>query len=177
MAAQQPQQPRFKAIWEPVNFKGDVKLFDVHFTDEQTGWVVGGATEMAGGVILYTKDAGRTWEVQYGDPQSSDRAVSAVRFLDGKHGWAVQQTPLNERLLRTTDGQNWDQVGTIEHHYADLTFTSELEGTYLDSEMIFRIFRRGVIRGKKLPSSWRNAGPREPGGARIDGSWPAASAG
>jgi photosystem II stability/assembly factor-like uncharacterized protein len=128
----------FKAIWEPVNFKGDVKLFDVHFTDEQTGWVVGGATEMDGGVILYTKDAGRTWEVQYGDPQSSDRAVSDVRFLDGKHGWAVQDTPLNARLLRTTDGQNWDQVGTIEHHFADLTFTSELEGTYLVSETIFR---------------------------------------
>ena len=134
----QPPQPSFKAIWEPVNFKSDVKLFDVHFADEQTGWVVGGATEMAGGVILFTKDAGRTWEVQYGDPQSSDRAVSTVRFLDGKHGWAVQQTPLNARLLRTTDGQNWDQVGMIEQHYADLTFTSELDGVYLVGETIYR---------------------------------------
>jgi photosystem II stability/assembly factor-like uncharacterized protein len=88
-----------------VNFKGDVKLFDVHFTDEQTGWVVGGAAEMAGGVILYTKDADRTWEVRFGDPLSSDLAVSAVRFVDGKHGWAVQGTPLNARLPRTTDGQ------------------------------------------------------------------------
>ena len=64
----QNSPPRYKAIWEPVNFKGDVKLFDIHFTDEQTGWVVGGASEMAGGVILHTKDAGLTWEVQYGDP-------------------------------------------------------------------------------------------------------------
>jgi photosystem II stability/assembly factor-like uncharacterized protein len=139
LAAQQPaSQPRFKAIWEPVNFKGDVTLFDVHFVDEQTGWVVGGATEMAGGVILFTKDAGRTWEVQYGDPQSSDRAVRTVRFLDGKHGWAVQQTPLDARLLRTIDGQNWDQVGTIEQHYSDLTFTSEMDGVYLLGNTIYR---------------------------------------
>ena len=72
------QTPKNKAVWEPVNFKGDVRLLDVHFNDEQTGWVVGGATEMAGGVILSTKNAGLTWEVQYGDLQSSDRAVSAV---------------------------------------------------------------------------------------------------
>ncbi|PYT34235.1 MAG: hypothetical protein DMG58_05395 [Acidobacteria bacterium] len=132
------QTPKYKAIWEPVNYKADLRLFDVHFTDEQTGWVVGGASEMAGGVILFTKDAGRSWEVQYGDPQSSDRAVSTARFLDGTHGWAVQQGALDARLLRTTDGQNWDQVGTIESHYADLTFTSERDGTYLNGNTIYR---------------------------------------
>jgi len=145
------QTPKYKAIWEPVNFKGDVSLFDVHFIDEQTGWVVGGATEMSGGVILFTKDAGLTWEVQYGDPQSSDRAVSTVRFLDGTHGWAVQQAPLNARLLRTTDGQNWNQVGTIETHYTDLAFSSEFDGTYLDGNTIYRT-QDG---GKK----WQPVGP------------------
>ena len=132
------QQQRFKAVWEPVNYKGDLKLFDVHFTDEETGWVAAGVTEMAGGVILFTKDAGRTWEAQYGDPQSSDRAVSTVRFLDRTHGWAVQHGSLDTRLLRTTDGQNWDQVGTIARHYSALTFTSALVGTYLDADTIYR---------------------------------------
>ncbi len=131
------QQPRFKAVWEPVNYKGDLKLFDVHFADEDTGWVAGGATEMAGGAILFTKDAGRTWEVQYGDPQSSDRAVSAVRFLNRTHGWAVQQSALDARLLRTTDGQNWDQIGSIHSHFADFTFTSELAGTYVIGNTIY----------------------------------------
>jgi photosystem II stability/assembly factor-like uncharacterized protein len=129
--------PKFKAIWEPVNYKADLKLFDVHFVDDNTGWVAGGATEMSGGVILYTKDAGRTWEVQYGDPQSSDRAVLGLRFLDGKHGWAIQDSPLNARLLRTTDGQNWDQAGTMASHYTDLAFTSELSGTYTDGHTIY----------------------------------------
>lgn len=131
------QSPKFKAIWEPVNYKGDLMLFDVHFIDENTGWVAGGATELAGGVILYTKDAGHTWEVQYGDPQSSDRAVLALRFLDGKHGWATQDGPLNARLLRTVDGQNWDQAGTINSHYTDLAFTSERAGTYLDAKTAY----------------------------------------
>jgi photosystem II stability/assembly factor-like uncharacterized protein len=92
---------------------------------------------MSGGVILYTKDAGRTWEVQYGDPQSSDRAVLALRFLDGKHGWAIQDSPLNGRLLRTVDGQNWDQAGTVASHYTDLAFTSERSGTYTDGHTIY----------------------------------------
>jgi photosystem II stability/assembly factor-like uncharacterized protein len=131
------QSPKFKAIWEPVNYKADLKLFDVHFSDENTGWVAGGANELAGGVILYTKDAGRTWEVQYGDPQSSDRAVLSLRFLDGKHGWAMQDSPLDVRLLRTVDGQNWDQAGAINHHYTDLAFTSERSGTYTDGQTIY----------------------------------------
>lgn len=84
------QAPRVKAIWEPVNFKGDIEFTDVQFINEDTGWVSGGASVMAGGVILFTKDAGRNWEVQYGDPQSSDRGVSSLRILDAKHGWAVQ---------------------------------------------------------------------------------------
>ena len=151
VAALSGQTPKNKAIWEPVNFKGDVSLMDVYFNDEQTGWVVGGVTEMAGGVILFTKNAGVTWEVQYGDPQSSDRAVSAVRFFDATHGWAVQQAPLNARLLRTVDGQNWDQVGTIETHYTDLIFTSALDGTYLLGETIFRTHDGG--------KKWQPAAP------------------
>lgn len=132
------QSPKFKAIWEPVNYKGDLKLFDVHFVDDKTGWVAGGVTELAGGVILYTKDAGRTWDVQYGDPQSSDRAVLSLRFLDSKHGWAIQDGPLDARLLKTIDGQAWDQTGSVGSHYTDLTFTSERSGTYLDAHTIYR---------------------------------------
>jgi photosystem II stability/assembly factor-like uncharacterized protein len=131
------QQPRFKAIWEPVNYKADLMLFDVHFATEDAGWVVGGSTEMAGGLILHTTDAGRTWDVQYGDAQSSDRAVQALRFIDGKTGWATQDSPLSARLLHTVDGQNWDQVGEINSHYVDLSFTSPTHGVYTDGTEIY----------------------------------------
>jgi photosystem II stability/assembly factor-like uncharacterized protein len=64
--------------------------------------------------------------------------VSTIRFLDRTHGWAVQQSPLDARLLRTTDGQNWDQIGTIATHYSALTFTTALAGTYLVGDAIYR---------------------------------------
>src|SRR5438105_9083607 len=73
-ASPQKTEPKFKAIWEPVNVKSDIELSSVHFTSPEEGWVSGGRTSMQGGVILHTSDAGANWEVQLGDPQSSDRS-------------------------------------------------------------------------------------------------------
>src|SRR5689334_16154419 len=100
----QSQPPRFKAIFEPVNVKADVKLFDVFFVSEQVGWLAGGASEIRGGAILYTADGGKTWTNQFGDFQSSDRAVNMLRFLDPHTGWAVQGTGGgSSQLLHTSD--------------------------------------------------------------------------
>src|SRR6267154_2693873 len=90
-ATAQKTEPKFKAIWEPVNVKEDIELLSVHFRSPEEGWVAGGKNVMAGGVILHTSNAGATWEVQLGDPQSSDRAYGDLRFL-GPLGWAVQST-------------------------------------------------------------------------------------
>jgi photosystem II stability/assembly factor-like uncharacterized protein len=40
---QKTSQPKFKAIWEPVNYKEDLPLFDVFFVSKEEGWVSGGA--------------------------------------------------------------------------------------------------------------------------------------
>src|SRR5437879_5490323 len=79
--AQQRAEPKFKAIWEPVNVKEDIELTSVAFVSPEEGWVAGGRNGMAGGVILHTKDAGANWEVQLGDPQSQDRAYHQLQFL------------------------------------------------------------------------------------------------
>ena len=79
--------PKFKAIWEPVNIKEDIELLSAYFVSPEEGWVTGGRTVMQGGVILHTKDAGANWEVQLGDPQSSDRAYSDLRFRGPSLGW------------------------------------------------------------------------------------------
>ena len=42
------------------------EIMDEALTADE-GWVAGGRSGMAGGVILHTKDAGDTWEVQLGD--------------------------------------------------------------------------------------------------------------
>src|SRR5712671_2242697 len=79
------QAPKYKAVWEPVNFKADLMLYDVNFVSDDVGWAVGGATELAGGVILYTRDGGANWTIQMGDPQSSDAAIQSLRFIDATH--------------------------------------------------------------------------------------------
>jgi photosystem II stability/assembly factor-like uncharacterized protein len=117
-------EPKFKAIWEPANVKEDLELFSVHFVSPDEGWVAGGKSVMAGGVILHTQDGGMTWQTQLGDPQSSDRAYRDMRFLGPKLGWAVQSTGIGDhKLLRTTDGQNWSVAGTVGQHRSDYQFT------------------------------------------------------
>jgi photosystem II stability/assembly factor-like uncharacterized protein len=118
-AAPKTEQPKFKAIWEPVNYKEDLNLTDVFFASDEVGWVTG-----EHGTILHTKDGGNTWTPQLGgDPQSTEAKIGDLRFVDGTHGWANQ----NSKLLRTTDGENWEQVGKLGGTYdylEDYIFTS-----------------------------------------------------
>lgn len=132
------QQPKFKAIWEPVNVKEDLELLSVHFASADEGWVAGGKNVMQGGVILHTSDGGANWEIQLGDPASDDRAIRDLRFVDAKTGFAVQGSPGDHRLLRTTDGQNWTQVGAVPEHREDYWFLSAQDGVLINDEKIFR---------------------------------------
>ncbi|HUS07368.1 MAG TPA: YCF48-related protein [Bryobacteraceae bacterium] len=121
------QQPKFKAIWEPVNVKEDLHLASAHFVTPEEGWAAGGASTLAGGVILHTKDSGASWEVQLGDPQSSDRAYHDFRF-SGPLGWAVQSTGTGDHKLLRLDGSEWKAVGTVAQHRGDYRFTSAQTG-------------------------------------------------
>ena len=103
-------QPKFKAIWEPVNFNKDIELNSVAFTSAEEGWIVG-----AKNTIIHTKDGGKTWEVQLGgDPASTDRPLQEVFFLDDRHGWARGSA---EQMLQTTDGATWQEVGKFSGHW------------------------------------------------------------
>ncbi len=125
------QQPKFKAIWEPVNVKEDLELRSVHFSTADEGWVAGGRNATQGGVILHTTDGGANWEVQLGDPQSSDRSYGDLRFVGPTIGFAVQSTGVGDhQLLRTTDGKNWAPSGTVGQHRSDYRFVSADVGFY-----------------------------------------------
>jgi photosystem II stability/assembly factor-like uncharacterized protein len=117
-------RPRYKGIWEAVNYSEDISLKSVYFASAQTGWVSGG-TGKGGGVILKTQDGGEHWGVQWGDPQGTADAPSSFLFLDATHGWVRQG--YND-LLHTTDGQTWVAGGKIDHYTADYVFTSEKNG-------------------------------------------------
>lgn len=102
------QSPNFKGIWEPVNYNQDIRLTDVFFVTREVGYASG-----RGGSILKTVDGGKTWTPQLGgDPQSQEPEVNHLRFLNRTHGWAVQ-AGAPPKLLRTLDGENWEQVGAI----------------------------------------------------------------
>lgn len=138
-SAANSDQPKFKAIWEPVNVKEDLDLMSVHFATAEEGWLAGGRTATSGGVILHTKDGGANWEVQLGDPQSSDRAYHDLRFVGPKIGFAVQSTGVGDhQLLRTTDGQNWAPSGTVGQHRSDYRFVSADVGFYTGATDIHR---------------------------------------
>ena len=151
-AAKSPKtETKFKAIWEPVNVKEDVELESVHFISPEEGWVAGGRTNMQGGVILHTADAGANWEVQLGDPQSSDRAYHDFRFASPTLGWAVQSTGVGDHKLLHLDGKEWKDVGTVAQHRGDYRFVSEQVG--------FVTTHAGIMRTQDGGRHWQQVYP------------------
>lgn len=74
--------------WTQAKVPVSVMLTGVHFANNQEGWAVG-----HNGVVLYTSDAGTTWQLQHSDKQASDDRLGAplldVWFADNTNGFAV----------------------------------------------------------------------------------------
>ena len=122
LTAQQPAraQPAFKGVWEPVSFSEDIRLRQVYFVTADKGWAAG-----ANGTIIHTRDGGTTWNAQVGgDPQSADGDVTHLHFLDEQHGWAIK----DGRVLRTVDGESWEDLGVGPQYMGGLTMTSPTDG-------------------------------------------------
>lgn len=126
-----PAQPQWKGIWEPVNYSADLQLTDIFCVSVDVCYVSGAA-----GTILKTTDGGQTWTPQLGgDPQSREAPIGNFRFLDETHGWALQGAGIFVyKLLRTTDGESWEQIGEIHADWGLLgyQFSSEENGVYID---------------------------------------------
>jgi photosystem II stability/assembly factor-like uncharacterized protein len=130
------EQPKFKAVFEPVNFDQDVKLFSVYCADEQSCWAAGGTSETRGGIIIHTSDAGDHWTIQTGDPQSDDYAFRDLRFVNEHLGFAVQRTGSASRLYRTEDGEHWLPVGKIAEHMDGYYYNSATNGVVAEGHTI-----------------------------------------
>ena len=121
-----------------------MNLTDVFFTSVDEGWVSG---EHA--TILHTQDGGSTWTAQVGgDPSNNERTIAGLRFLDARHGWAAQETPVfdgSRRMLRTTDGQNWQEIGEMPRGIKDYAFTSTSHGIALSNGSIGYRAGQGAI--------------------------------
>ena len=116
---------RMKGIWEPVNYGEDLTLESVYFVTPTVGWASGQA-----GTIIKTVDGGAHWTPQLGGtPQNESRSIGDLRFVDQRHGFAVQSTGIGDHaLLRTIDGRSWKASGTVPQHRGDYVFTSPTVG-------------------------------------------------
>jgi photosystem II stability/assembly factor-like uncharacterized protein len=158
-AASKTEQPKFKAIWEPVNYKEDLNLTDVFFASDDVGWVTG-----EHGTILHTKDGGNTWTPQLGgDPQSAEEQINTLRFADGTHGWANQG---KNKLLRTTDGENWEEIGKLGGNYgywSDYVFISANVGIQIRQQP------HDIARTEDSGKTWKEAAPPCAAKMEVDG--------
>jgi hypothetical protein len=63
--------------------------------------------------------------------------------VDETHGWATQRAGsgpnrTGTNLLRTTDGETWEPVGTVHSSYRDYFFTTQTEGVFTVNDEIYR---------------------------------------
>jgi len=119
-------EPKFKAIWEPVPFNKDIQLNAISCAGPETCWVAG-----AKSTILFTSDGGTTWQAQLGgDPESSDKDLAEIFFLDGNHGWAMTSS---SGLMATTDGSTWAEMGALHATSRGLRFSTPQTGFVIDN--------------------------------------------
>lgn len=91
--------------WISQKKVADRQLKDVHFTDSNNGWIVGGGWWGSAplGIIFKTTDGGENWMVQLND--STVPRLNGVYFTDNNTGTAVGEVGT---ILRTSDGGiNW----------------------------------------------------------------------
>jgi photosystem II stability/assembly factor-like uncharacterized protein len=95
---------------------------DIHFIDNQKGWVVGNA-----GIIGYTEDGGASWPEQT-NPDPQNRTLAGVFFFDSDYGWAVG---VDGVILHTSNGgSTWSVVGAglTTEVLTSIHFTSATNG-------------------------------------------------
>lgn len=150
--AQKASPAKFKAIFEPVNYKQDLTLLDVFFVSKDEGWVSGAA-----GTTLHTKDGGNSWTAELGgDPQAQGDELKHLFFTNATHGWAQSWNT----MFRSTQGENWQQVsGDIR---GDAFFVSDVKGFRTVGGRMYATQNGGTRwkRGFQLPS--------KDGGRRTD---------
>ncbi len=104
--------------WAQVNVPVRSPLTAVDFPTQTHGWAVG-----HDGVILATRDGGKTWTLQHFDPNPEfPLQFLDVHFLDESHGFAIGTYGL---MMETRDGGlNWEPVEAPEIRDEELHFNA-----------------------------------------------------
>lgn len=108
-------------IWKKMPFPVMNAIFDGAFSDDENGAIVG-----AGGTILFTVDAGATWNKAsvYGAQKAK---LNSIFFVNQKNGWIVGA---EGKIFQTLNGGRlWhEQNSTVAKDLTDVFFSNTAEG-------------------------------------------------
>jgi len=128
-------------------------LIDVYFSDENTGWIVGGKKESScptikpgyethpqysqlKPVVLKTTDGGATWVNKTAGVAGFDCGEWGwkIQFLDAKTGFVSLENLTTAAILKTTDGgETWVRVPIVDS--AGKSINTDLEGVgFIDGQ-------------------------------------------
>jgi photosystem II stability/assembly factor-like uncharacterized protein len=96
----------------------------VHFSDNNTGWAVGGDFFGRSGSIIATTDGGQTWKAQVSPSISK---LNSVYFSDTSRGWAMGS---KGTIIETSDGGNhWrTQASPTQSPILSAGFSDDVQG-------------------------------------------------
>jgi len=116
-----------KKTWKKNSSPVRYLLLDGIFTDVYHGAMVG-----AGGTILFTEDAGLTWNRAAFSSQSEAK-LNSVFFINSKNGWTVGG---NGKIYQTINGGKfwYEQNSTTEKNLNDVFFNNTAEGWAIGDE-------------------------------------------
>lgn len=107
--------------WGKLGSPSLYMMMDGAFTDNLHGTIVGG-----GGTILFTEDAGQSWNQAY-ISGNAEAKLNAVFYIDNRVGWTVGS---QGKVYQTTNaGKYWrSQKTTTDSNLNDVFFTSKNKG-------------------------------------------------
>lgn len=118
-------QDTSKLEWKQVNSGTGTHLYGVHFVDAKLGWAAG-----SDGVVLSSKDGGKTWHGAETKSISKD-TLTQVNFTTPTNGWLVS---IGKVHYTGSGGNSWNvqhqlrAMGMMPPGILDLYFVNTTEG-------------------------------------------------
>jgi photosystem II stability/assembly factor-like uncharacterized protein len=113
--------------WKPLASPSSYLMLDGTFTDNLRGTIVGG-----GGTILFTEDAGASWDAAFISDKSNSK-LNSVFFVNGRSGWAAGS---KGKIFQTINGgKYWRlQKTNTSKNLNDIFFADTAEGWAVGDE-------------------------------------------
>jgi photosystem II stability/assembly factor-like uncharacterized protein len=107
--------------WEGISSSITTEnLYDVHFTDPNSGWVLESNNKAAS--ILHTDNGGHSWTRQ---PVSDSSYLNSIYFIDNSRGWAAGYAGI---YYTTNGGEEWIAADTDRRSRESIHFADEQNG-------------------------------------------------